>query len=164
MAWTVALLLACFLPIFMLMTLPVGASGPDPLQVDQFLCDGDPLLAQTYAGPVDAPDIPNTLSGTVPGAFVVLNWRGVRLQLPRTNNADVPSYTDGRWWWSQVEADQPQFRQRRGAIESYQCERASTQLAGLLVNGGLASGRAVPAPSQSPGRAAAHLPHSAWPG
>lgn len=60
----------------------------------------------------------------MPGAFIVLQWRGVSLQLPRTNNAGVPSYTDGRWWWQVIDPDHPDFAQRRGAIETYACERA----------------------------------------
>jgi hypothetical protein len=72
---------------------------------------------------VDAPAIPNMAAGTPPGAYVVLAWRGVRLQLPRTNNAGAPSYTDGRWWWSPVDPEHPEFKQRRGGVESYICER-----------------------------------------
>ncbi len=55
---------------------------------------------------------------------MVLQWRGVSLQLPRTNNAGPPSYTDGRWWWSPVDPDRPEFLQRRGAVENYGCEPA----------------------------------------
>jgi hypothetical protein len=91
---------------------------------EQYLCAGDPLSAEVYAGAVDAPGIPNSSGGTVPGAFIVLQWRGVSLQLPRTNNAGVPSYTDGRWWWQAIDPDYPDFAQRRGAIETYACERA----------------------------------------
>ena len=91
---------------------------------DQYLCAGDPLSAELYAGAVDAPGIPNISEGTVPGAFIVLQWRGVSLQLPRTNNAGVPSYTDGRWWWQALDPDHPEFAQRRGAIETYACDRA----------------------------------------
>ncbi|MCP9926829.1 hypothetical protein [Cyanobium sp. CH-040] len=100
---------------------PVGAA---PLQVDRYRCEGDPLEARVFAGAVDAIAIPNISAGTPPGAYVVLQWRGVSLQLPRTNNAGPPSYTDGRWWWSVADADQPQFRQRRGAVQTYTCERA----------------------------------------
>jgi hypothetical protein len=74
-------------------------------------------------GPVDAPGIPNTLAGTVPGAFVVLRWRDLTLQLPRTNNAGDPSYTDGKWWWSLEEPDHPRFRLRRGDVVDFACER-----------------------------------------
>ena len=86
-----------------------------------YLCDGDPLLAVADNGPVDAGGIPNTSAGTVPGATVVLEWRGLHLQLPRTNNAGPPSYTDGLWWWSLEDPEHPRFLRRRGAIESFSC-------------------------------------------
>jgi len=92
---------------------------------EHYLCGGDPLSAEVYAGAVDASDIPNSAGGTVPGAFVVLEWRGVSLQLPRTNNAGVPSYTDGRWWWQASDPEHPDFAQRRGEIEHYSCERSA---------------------------------------
>lgn len=91
---------------------------------EQYLCAGDPLRAEVVAGAVDAVGIPNSSGGTVPGAFIVLQWRGVSLQLPRTNNAGVPSYTDGRWWWQALDPDHPDFAQRRGAIETYPCQPA----------------------------------------
>jgi hypothetical protein len=87
-----------------------------------YLCDGDPLRALADRGPVDADGIPNTAAGTVPGATVVLEWRGQRLQLPRTNNAGPPSYTDGIWWWSLEDPAHPRFLHRRGAIESFSCQ------------------------------------------
>jgi hypothetical protein len=90
-----------------------------------YLCDGEPLLAEIHNGAVDAIDIPNSSAGTVPGAFVVLQWRGISLQLPRSNNAGQPSYTDGRWWWSSPDPDQIEFEQLRGTVHSYSCERIS---------------------------------------
>jgi len=90
-----------------------------------YLCDGEPLLAEIHNGAVDAIDIPNSSSGTVPGAFVVLRWRGISLQLPRSNNAGQPSYTDGRWWWSSPAPDQIEFEQLRGTVHSYSCQRIS---------------------------------------
>lgn len=90
-----------------------------------YLCDGQPLLAEIHNGAVDAIDIPNSIAGTVPGAFVVLQWRGISLQLPRSNNAGQPSYTDGRWWWSSPTPDQPEFEQLSGTVHSYSCQRIS---------------------------------------
>lgn len=87
----------------------------------RFLCDGDPLLARVDNGPVDAAGIPNTADGTVPGAFVVLDWRDLHLQLPRTNNAGPPSFTDGRWWWSLEDPAHPRFRLRRGNVQEFAC-------------------------------------------
>ena len=90
-----------------------------------YLCDGQPLVAEIHNGAVDAIDIPNSSAGTVPGAFVVLQWRGISLQLPRSNNAGQPSYTDGRWWWSSPAPDQIEFEQLRGKVHSYSCEQIS---------------------------------------
>ena len=101
-----------------------------PLQASatQYLCEGDPLRAEVHQGAVDASGIPNSAGGTVPGAFVVIEWRGVSLQLPRTNNAGAPSYTDGRWWWQAADPAKPDFAERRrggGEIAQYRCESAA---------------------------------------
>lgn len=101
---------------------PAWAAAITPLQSDHYLCDNAPLVAQVFAGAVDAPGVPNTAAGTPPGAYVVLNWQGVSLQLPRTNNAGTPSYTDGRWWWRADDPQHPEFKQRRGSIETYSCQ------------------------------------------
>jgi hypothetical protein len=118
-----ALFLAVLLPLGWLIQPPqaLAASPPPP---EHYRCDGDPLLAELHIGAVDAPGIPNTASGTVPGTFIVLQWRGVSLQLPRTNNAGTPSYSDGRWWWQALDADHPEFAERRGEWTSYACEPA----------------------------------------
>ena len=102
---------------------PAGADLPATAPAVRYRCGGDLLLARSENGAVDAVAIPNTSAGTPPGAFVVLEWRGISLQLPRTNNAGAPSYTDGRWWWSLENPDQPRFRLRRGAIEEFPCSR-----------------------------------------
>ena len=100
-----------------------SAGLPATTPVMRYRCGGDLLLARSENGAVDAVAIPNISAGTPPGAFVVLEWRGISLQLPRTNNAGAPSYTDGRWWWSLENPDQPRFRLRRGAIEEFPCSR-----------------------------------------
>jgi hypothetical protein len=129
MAWLISLV--CTLG---LLAASAWAAGPvslqQPLQHDTYLCEGEPLQAEVFAGAVDAPGIPNMAAGTPPGASVVLAWRGMSLQLPRTNNAGAPSYTDGRWWWSPVDPEHPEFKQRRGGVKSYSCERAARDGAG----------------------------------
>ena len=91
-----------------------------------WICDGDRLTAEPIQlgreafGPMDQP-IPNSAEGTVPGDVILISWRGVTLQLPRTNNSGAPSYTDGRWWWQVEDAEHPDFRQRKGGIVSYAC-------------------------------------------
>ena len=102
---------------------PASAVQPATAPAVRYRCGGDLLLARSENGAVDAVAIPNISAGTPPGAFVVLEWRGISLQLPRTNNAGAPSYTDGRWWWSLENPDQPRFRLRRGAIEEFPCSR-----------------------------------------
>ena len=99
-----------------------------PATAETWLCDGDPItverttLAQDAIGPMAGP-IPNSADGTLPGDGIVLRWRDLTLQLPRTNNSGAPSYTDGRWWWKVDDPDHPEFRQRRGSIVTYACER-----------------------------------------
>ena len=91
-----------------------------------WLCDGDRLSVETIQGAVDIQGlnggIPNSSNGTNPGDGILLRWRGLTLQLPRTNNAGVPSYTDGRWWWRAQNLEQPEFKQRRGSVVNYSCE------------------------------------------
>jgi hypothetical protein len=115
-----ALLQASLLALLLLLPAPAAWAAAD---VQHFICAGEPLQASVYPGAVDAPAIPNSSGGTVPGAFIVLEWRGVRLQLPRTNNAGVPSYTDGRWWWQATDPDHPDFAERRGSVTTFPCDR-----------------------------------------
>ena len=115
-----ALVLAVALP---LLPAPPAWAAAAAADVQRYVCAGEPLQASVYRGAVDAPAIPNSDGGTVPGGFIVLEWRGVRLQLPRTNNAGVPSYSDGRWWWSAEDPNHPTFQQRRSDVEQYACER-----------------------------------------
>jgi hypothetical protein len=114
-------LVAIALSLVMLLTAPSAHASSSGAQ--QFLCEGDAMEAMAFNGAVDAPDIPNSNADTVPGAFVVLRWRELSLQLPRTNNAGVPSYSDGRWWWQALDPDHPDFAQLRGKVERYSCER-----------------------------------------
>ena len=90
-----------------------------------WLCDGDALTVTTTAGAVDITGLPDTVpnieAGTAPGDGVLISWRGLQLQLPRTNNAGAPSYTDGRWWWRAADPAHPEWKQRRGGIISYDC-------------------------------------------
>jgi len=110
------------LALVLLLCLALGSPAAAAADAVPYRCDGDLLLATADNGAVDAPGIPNTAAGTVPGATVLLEWRDLRLQLPRTNNAGPPSYTDGIWWWSLEDPAQPRFLHRRGAIESFSCQ------------------------------------------
>ena len=119
---TLASAMITALALLLLLVPPAQALAANP---EAYRCDGEPLLALADNGAVDAIGIPNTAAGTVPGAFVVLQWRGVTLQLPRTNNAGAPSYTDGKWWWSLEDPAAPRFQLRQGGVTSYACERAA---------------------------------------
>jgi hypothetical protein len=89
-----------------------------------YRCGGDPLTAQFQAGAVDAAALPNRSAGTLPGSFLVVRWRGIQLQLPRTNDAGPPSFSDGKWLWSQESLDHPVFRLRQGLgqVQEFACE------------------------------------------
>jgi len=120
-------LLSLVLVLLMLLSAPAAwaaeAAVASAAVTQRYLCDGDALVATLHNGAVDASEIPNSDGGTVPGAFIVLQWRGFSLQLPRTNNAGIPSYTDGLWWWQAVDPDRPDFREHRGSFKTYACSR-----------------------------------------
>ena len=81
-------------------------------------CEGDLLTVERISGAVDprglVQDMPNQLDGTLHGDGILLRWRALTLQLPRTNNAGTPSYTDGRWWWREDDSQHPEFFELRG--------------------------------------------------
>lgn len=103
---------------------PLASGQPSPLS---YRCDDEPLTAQLFSGAVDDLSLPDPSSGPVPiGGFVVLRWRDLSLQLPRTNNAGPASFTDGKWWWSLEDPAHPRFRLRRGLgqIQDFACRAA----------------------------------------
>lgn len=110
-----------------LVLLPLAAFADSQPQAIAYRCDGEPLTAMVNNGAVDAFAIPNVAAGTLPGAFVVLRWRDITLQLPRTNNAGAPSFTDGKWWWSPEDPAHPSFQLRRGLgdVQRFSCEVVS---------------------------------------
>ncbi len=120
-------------PLALALGWTVGLALPSPAladrgpEVGRFLCDGEPLTATVERGAVDAVGIPNSADGTVPGSFVVLEWRQVRLQLPRGNDAGAPVFSDGKWLWSPEDPEhpgQPLLRLRRpgGDAQAFACE------------------------------------------
>lgn len=102
-----------------------GAALASTPPTTQWSCDGEPLSIDFTSGAVDLrglpSDVPNTEGNTAPGDGVLIQWRGQTLQLPRTNNAGTPSYTDGRWWWRALDPEHPEWKERRGRIISYTC-------------------------------------------
>ena len=118
----------------LLALLPVLLHSPSPAWADTapvpqtYRCDGDPLTALLVRGPVDDPTLPDPSSAPVPvGGSVVLRWRDLSLQLPRTNNAGQASFSDGKWWWSLEDPTHPRFRLRQplGTIQDFVCEAAA---------------------------------------
>ena len=113
--------LLCLVVMLVLAGAAVAASPPEA----QWSCDGEPLSVSLTTGAVDLrglpSDVPNTEGNTAPGDGVLIQWRGQTLQLPRTNNAGAPSYTDGRWWWRALDPEHPEWKERRGKIISYTC-------------------------------------------
>ena len=109
---------------------PVWADSAAPAVT--YVCDGVALTATLHSGAVDDPTIPNSTGGTFPGAFVVLQSPERSLQLPRTNNAGAPSFTDGQWWWSLEDPDHPRFLRRRGLgdVQTLACERQQAPMSG----------------------------------
>jgi len=98
-----------------------GSAG-EPIH---YRCNGEPLLAELVRGAVDDPGIPDPSVSPVPvGGFVLLHWRQLDLQLPRTNNAGPASFTDGRWWWSLEDPAHPRLRLRNGGggVQDFVCE------------------------------------------
>ncbi len=143
--------LALLLALLSLLPVPANASMADPLaEAIHYRCDGDELRAQVQAGAVDALDIPNRTGGTLPGAFVVLRWREVSLQLPRTNNAGAPSFSDGKWWWSLEDPEHPNFQLRRGTgtLERFHCEAITDATTDRLADA--IPGKIRTEPSESP--------------
>jgi len=99
------------------------AHADTTLETLHYRCNDIPLAATLHTGAVDLPTAPNTVDGLPPGSFVVLNWQEQQLQLPRTNNAGALSFTDGKWWWSLEDPEQPSFRLRLGVgqVQDFSC-------------------------------------------
>ena len=113
--------------LILLVSWPAPVRAETTASAQRFHCDGDPLSALLVPGPMDEPGIPDPSTGPVPvGGFVVLHWRDLNLQLPRTNNAGTASFTDGTWWWSLDDPARPRLRLRRsrGDVQDFVCEVA----------------------------------------
>jgi hypothetical protein len=124
-ATVVALLLPLLVPLLVLLLNLESPALADTLPMaTTYVCDGEPLRALLVRGSMDDAAIPDPSSGPVPiGAVVTLQWRGMSLQLPRTNNAGPASFSDGKWWWSLEDPSHPRFRLRRsqGDVQDFNC-------------------------------------------
>ncbi len=123
-------LVACALALSWLLAglghTPAALADSQP-PAEHYRCDGQAITAWIHPGAVDAGSVPNSSGGTVPGAFLALHGQEMRLQLPRTNNAGAPSFSDGKWWWSLEDPDHPRFLLRRGLgdVQEFRCERVA---------------------------------------
>lgn len=99
-----------------------------------YLCDGETLSTVFQPGAVDALDLPNQSAGTLPGSFLLVRWRGIQLQLPRTNDAGPPRFSDGKWLWQFNPGQPPRFllRQGLGQVEEFSCAAVKDPLAGAF--------------------------------
>ena len=110
--------------LVLLLALATPALADTMPMATNYACDGEPLAALLVKGAMDEAAIPDPSNGPVPiGAVVTLEWRGMTLQLPRTNNAGPASFTDGKWWWSLEDPLHPRFRLRRsqGDVQDFAC-------------------------------------------
>ena len=118
--------------ISLVMILALGGAACASTEMEApWSCDGEPLSVRLTSGAVDLrglpSNVPNTEGNTAPGDGVLIKWREQTLQLPRTNNAGPPSYTDGRWWWRVLTPGQAEWKERRGQIISYTCQAMETE-------------------------------------
>ncbi len=88
-----------------------------------FECDGKSLEATIYNNQNGDFAIVNPNELIDAGGFVVLNWNGKELMLPRSFNANEASFTDGKWWWGYAEPNPPLLRHResKGEIKDFSC-------------------------------------------
>ena len=95
-----------------------------------FNCDGDQLTAVIRNNLNGDFTITNDLENIDEGAFVVLNWRKIKLMLPVSFKVGDISFTDKKWFWSYqdqksgLKINTPRFAQLlpNGEILEYSCQ------------------------------------------
>ena len=95
-----------------------------------FNCDGDRLSAVIRNNLNGDFAVTNDLENIDKGAFVVLNWRDIKLMLPVSFQAKEISFTDKKWLWSYqdkkngLRMENPRFAHLlpNGNIEEFHCE------------------------------------------
>ncbi len=99
-----------------------------------FNCDGDVLNASIRNNLNGDFSLVEDLEYIDKGAFVVLDWRGIKLMLPISFNVGEISFTDKKWLWSYQNneegliAESPRFAHRlpNGEVEEFFCEAATS--------------------------------------
>jgi len=100
-----------------------------------FNCDGDRLTAVIRNNLNGDFALTNDLENIDKGAFIVLNWRGLKLMLPVSFKVGDISFTDKKWLWSYqdkkngLRIDSPRFAQLlpNGEIQEFSCEAISSK-------------------------------------
>ena len=94
-----------------------------------FDCDGQMLNAMIRNNLNGDFSLVTDLEKVDQGAFVVLDWKGISLMLPKSFQKGEISFTDGKWLWSYqdnargLHEQNPRFAQRtpKGEIVEHQC-------------------------------------------
>ena len=102
------------------------ALNPSPV----FSCDGDNLTAVIRNNLNGDFAITNDLEEIDKGAFIVLNWRDIKLMLPVSFKVGEISFTDKKWLWSYkdekngLRIDNPRLAQLlpNGEIQEFSCK------------------------------------------
>ena len=94
-----------------------------------FNCDGDILTAVIRNNLNGDFSLTDDLENIDKGAFIVLNWRDIKLMLPVSFKVGEISFTDKKWVWSYqdekngLRMDEPRFAQLlpNGEIQEFSC-------------------------------------------
>ena len=95
-----------------------------------FNCDGDRLTAVIRNNLNGDFAITDDLENIDKGAFIVLDWRDIKLMLPVSFKVGEISFTDKKWLWSYqdekhgLRMDDPRFAQLlpNGEIQEFSCQ------------------------------------------
>ena len=99
-----------------------------------FNCDGDILTAVIRNNLNGDFAITDDLENIDKGAFIVLNWKDIKLMLPVSFKVGDISFTDKKWLWSYqdekdgLRMDAPRFAHRlsNGEIQEFSCQAIYT--------------------------------------
>ena len=99
------------------------------LPATNFNCDGDVLVATIRNNLNGDFSLVTDIEKVDPGAFVVLDWKGISLMLPFSFQKGAISFTDRKWLWSYqdnaqgLHEESPRFAHllSNGKIIEYKC-------------------------------------------
>jgi len=95
-----------------------------------FDCDGDRLTATIRNNLNGDFSLTNDLENIDKGAFIVLNWRDIKIMLPVSFKVGDISFTDKKWFWSYkdekngLRMERPRFAELlpNGEIQEFSCQ------------------------------------------